>query len=305
MPEQTAGRRYALYDVFTQEPLAGNPLAVVFDAEGLSDEAMQRIAGEFNLSETVFVSAPKAEQHAASLRIFTPARELPFAGHPTVGAAIALTDGSADDETRILILEERIGPVRCAVRQGFEGAFAEFDVPGLPSRLPLELDVAALAAALGIAGPEIGFENHFVAAWTAGVPFIMVPVANLDVAGRARFDAAAWRELASSGEASVPDIYLYCRECVRHDASFHARMFAPGMGIGEDPATGSAAAALAGAIAAFDAPGEGRHAYTIEQGVEMGRPSYIRLNLETGAAGEITAARIGGQAVRVARGTLL
>src|SRR5689334_12494771 len=108
-------RRFAVYDVFSSEKLAGNPLAVVFDAEGLDDAGMQAIAGEFNLSETTFILPPKDPRHRAHVRIFTPMHELPFAGHPTVGSAIAITESAGDDAPSIFVLEEKVGPVRCAV----------------------------------------------------------------------------------------------------------------------------------------------------------------------------------------------
>jgi trans-2,3-dihydro-3-hydroxyanthranilate isomerase len=127
-------RRYAIYDVFTDRILAGNPLAVVFDGDGLSDQAMQAIAGEFNLSETVFVRRTENPTHTARLRIFTPVHELPFAGHPTVGAAIAIAEIANEDLGRPLdivsMLEENVGPVRCAVKLSARGAsFVEFDLP--------------------------------------------------------------------------------------------------------------------------------------------------------------------------------
>ncbi|MBO6930651.1 MAG: PhzF family phenazine biosynthesis protein, partial [Roseibium sp.] len=130
-------RHYAILDVFTNKSLAGNPLAVVLDSEGLSDEQMQKIAGEFNLSETVFVFPPENPGQSASMRIFTPKVELPFAGHPTVGTAILTAmerfgDVSGEQDS-VVVLKQKIGAVRCAVilREN-AAAFAEFDVPKLP-----------------------------------------------------------------------------------------------------------------------------------------------------------------------------
>lgn len=299
-------RRYMIYDVFTDRALAGNPLAVVLDSQGLDDAAMQAIAREFNLSETVFVSPARNPRHTASVRIFMPKGELPFAGHPTVGTAVALSEtaGGGEGQGTILILEEKIGDVRCAVTSGDGASFAEFDLPRPPEPLPFTADPAAVAPALGLGPQEIGFENHRIGLWSAGVPYVTVPVAGLDAAGRARVDPALWLELAPrvAGAACAP--YLYCRETAAHDCAFHARMFAPWDGISEDPATGSAAAAFSGAILHFDAPREGSHRFWIEQGVEMGRPSRIRLEIDVEGA-SMKAARIGGHAVRVAEGTLL
>jgi trans-2,3-dihydro-3-hydroxyanthranilate isomerase len=296
-------RRYSIYDVFTDRPLAGNPLAVVFDSDGLDDHAMQAIAREFNLSETVFLSPPASPQHTAAVRIFTPAIELPFAGHPTVGAAIALFQDQPNSGAAVLVLEEKVGPVRCAVKVEQGKAFAEFGLPRLPSEQRLAVEPAVIASALGLAPHEIGFENHRPAIYSAGVPYVLVPVQGLDAAGRVRVDVNAWRAFAPVEVGVQGDAYVYCRETVAHDASFHARMFGPETGIPEDPATGSAVAALVGQIVARDALRDGRHAYRIEQGVEMGRPSLIQLEIDV-AHGRATAARIGGNAVKIAEGKI-
>jgi trans-2,3-dihydro-3-hydroxyanthranilate isomerase len=300
-----AERAYEIYDVFTDTPLAGNPLAIVHDAQGLDDAAMQAIAREFNLSETVFVLPAENPLRTAAIRIFTPGHELPFAGHPTVGTAVALARrASSEGAFSIIVLEEKVGDVRCVVSRHGGTAFAEFDLPRLPASLDLEPDGAAIAAALGIGPHEIGFENHRPGLWSAGVPYVTVPVRDLEVAGRARIDATLWREIAPRVDGIQADPYIYCRQTVAHDSSFHARMFSPKSGIPEDPATGSAAAAFAGAVAVFDAPGEGAHLYWIEQGIEMGRPSRIRLEIGM-EGGTIAAARIGGHAVHVATGSLM
>ncbi len=298
---------YEIFDVFTDVPLAGNPLAVVHGAEGLDTARMQAIAKEFNLSETVFVTAAANGAHSAAIRIFMPGGELPFAGHPTVGAAISVAArrlGGDGDASALVVLEEKVGPVRCAVRRTGGTSFAEFDLPRLPEPLPIELDKAAIAATLGLGPHEIGFENHTVTAWSAGVPYVCVPVHGLDAIGRAAVDAQSWleRDLLGGGRHIAP--YLYCRDCVHHDSAFHTRMFAPWDGIAEDPATGSAAAAFAGVVAHFDRPGNGAHAVRIEQGIEMGRPSFIRLEMDMGAGRVLSGARIGGNAVKIAEGKL-
>lgn len=297
-------RRYVVYDVFTSEVLTGNPLAVLLDCDGLDTAAMQRIAREFNLSESTFVLSPEDPRHKARVRIFTPDYEMPFAGHPTVGTAIALAEQSGSSAPSIFVLEENIGPVRCAVGHSGGTAFAEFSLAHLPESPPFSADAGAVAAALGLGPHEIGFENHRVSYWSAGVPYVTVPVSGLDVAAKVRFDNAAWMEISpgKSGSA-VASAYVYCRETVHHDSAFHARMFVPGTPSYEDPATGSAAAAFAGAIAHFDRPVDGSSQYWIEQGMEMGRPSRIRLEIDM-AKGRIEAARIGGQAVKVAEGVL-
>ncbi|WP_119256071.1 PhzF family phenazine biosynthesis protein [Shinella zoogloeoides] len=300
-------RRYAIYDVFTDTRLAGNPLAVVFDAEGLDDDAMQRIAGEFNLSETVFVLPPEKAGHTARLRIFTPGRELPFAGHPTVGAAIAIAEageGGREPRDQVSVLEENVGPVRCATRlAGGKASFAEFDLPRKSARLDAAFDKQALADAFSLKPAQIGFENHVPSLWSAGVAFVMMPVHDLAAAAAVEFDPMLWERCAPFAEGRLASAYLYCRAGVNHNAKFHARMFAPDMGITEDPATGSAVAAMSGAIHFFDKLVDGHHPFLIEQGVEMGRPSLIHLHLDI-SGGTIAGARIGGEAVRIATGTL-
>lgn len=299
-------RRYAVLDVFTNQPLAGNPLAVVLDGDGLSDQRMQAIAREFNLSETVFVLPADNPAHSARLRIFTPARELPFAGHPTIGTAILLAKerfGETDaDQNAMVVLEETIGNIRCGVvlKNGAAG-FAEFDVPRLARAAPPLGDREIIAAALGLEPNEVGFENHRPSSFEAGLPFAFVPVANLDALRRARPMLTHWDE--AFGRHDHNDAYVYCRQTTANDSTFSARMFAPDMGIAEDPATGSAAAAFAGVVQHFDRLPDGTHFLRIEQGFDMGRPSLIDLEIDI-AATNLKAVRIGGQAVVIARGEI-
>lgn len=299
-------RSYSVYDVFTDRKLAGNPLAVIFDGDDLSDEAMQAITREINLSETVFVQPSTNPAYAARLRIFTPGRELPFAGHPTVGTAVALAERAHGATTRDLVsvLEENVGPVRCAVRlREGEASFAEFDLPRKSQPAIMPLDKLGMADALSLKVTEIGFENHVPSVWSAGVPFLLIPVHDVGAAQRVEFDPQLWEKIVPFVDGALASAYVYCRGGVNHVAKFHARMFASGMGIVEDPATGSAAAALSGAIHHFDRLTDGHHPIMIEQGVEMGRPSFIHLHIDVDG-GTISNARIGGQAVRLASGTL-
>ena len=296
-------RRYAILDVFTDRPLAGNPLAVVLDCEGLDDARMQAIAAEFNLSETVFVLPPERPVHTAAIRIFTPARELPFAGHPTVGTAVLLgleraASGLGNGEM-VLVLEEKAGPIRCGVSLRSDRlGHAIFDLPRLPAEGGAAPDREALAAALTLIPAEIGFENHRPTIFDAGVAFHIVPVRDLATMAKARTNTAVWQSAFGADAA-----FLYCRETMESGRHFHARMFAPGFGISEDPATGSAVAALAGVIAKFDQPPGGSHNYLVEQGFEMGRPSLIGLEIDMDG-GAVVEGRIAGDAVVVARGTL-
>ncbi|KRE00282.1 phenazine biosynthesis protein PhzF [Bosea sp. Root381] len=298
-------RRFVTLDVFTTRRHAGNPLAVVLDSDGLDTVAMQAIAREFNLSETVFVATPAHKPHRAALRIFTPGRELPFAGHPTVGSAVllALRDAAEGKARDVIILEEQVGLVTCAVSvSGPDVGNSVFTLPRLPDELGPPSSLPLIAGALGLDRREIGFDGHVPCVVSAGVAFTTVPVSSLAALERVRLDTTLWSQAIRP--ADQPNAYVYCRETRDAGHHFHARMFAPAMGVREDPATGSAAAAFAAIVMRFEKPGDGEHRFIIEQGYEMGRPSQITLEL-TVADGALASARIGGSAVLVSEGVLL
>ena len=295
---------YHVLDVFTDKRFTGNPLAVVLGADALDTKTMQTVAREFNLPETVFLLEPQNRAHTARVRIFTPAAELPFAGHPTVGTAVLLAElrtqlsnGSGD---ALVVLEQPVGIVRVGVRlrQG-AASFAEFDSPKAPESVGVVPPADRLAAALGLIPAEIGFENHKPTRYSAGNAFIFAPIASLDAIAKAGVASAHWNA-ATQGNVGV---FLYCRQTVHTTSSFHARMFAPHNGIAEDPATGSAAAAFAGVVHRFDALPDGSHKRIIEQGFEMGRPSLMELSMDI-EGGKLGTVRIGGHAVRVAQGRI-
>lgn len=292
-------------DVFTDRRFGGNPLAVVLGADGLDTGQMQTIAREFNLSETVFVQRPVNPAHSAKIRIFTPAKELPFAGHPTVGTACLLADLRTPDtgaeRDALVALEETIGTVRVGVRLKNGSSYAEFDTPRLPEPAGTAPSSEQLAGALGLIPSEIGFANHRPTVYSAGVPFVFVPVASLEAIARADVYLQHWT--STFGPSGADMAYLYCRQTVSATSAFHARMFAPLSGITEDPATGSAAAAFAGVIQQFDSLPDGNHRRTIEQGYEMGRPSLVNITLDV-ERGRLDTVRIGGGAVRVTEGKI-
>ena len=297
-------RRFVTLDVFTTRPHAGNPLAVVLDSEGLDSAAMQAIAREFNLSETVFVAPPADTAHRAAIRIFTPGQELPFAGHPTVGTAVllALRDAAEGRAADRLVLEEKVGLVSCAITLGnARSARATFTLPKLPQQIAQPIADAALAEALGLEAADLGFEEHRASAFSAGVAYTMVPVAGHEAIAKARVAGTFAQVMAAAPNGNA---FVYCRETEEAGHHYHARMFWPEAGVTEDPATGSAVAAFAGAIMAFDRPGDGTHRFVIEQGYEMGRPSQIELTL-TVAGGALASATIGGAAVVMSEGVLL
>ncbi len=293
-------------DVFTDRRFGGNPLAVILAADTLDAEAMQQIAREFNLSEAVFVLKADNPAHSARVRIFTPAKELPFAGHPTVGAAALLASlkfpDIADEQDAIVVLEQTIGTVRVGVRlrPGLP-AFAEFDAPRLPKEAGALPPVEKLAAGLGLIPSEVGFENHRPVCFAAGTAFAFVPVASMEALNKARVNNPHWADAFE--EQGLVGAYLYTRQCIHTGSAFHVRVFAPGAGVPEDPATGSAAVSFAGVVQLFDDLPDGMHKRIIEQGYAMDRPSQIMLTL-TVEGGKLSGVRIGGHAVRVASGRI-
>jgi trans-2,3-dihydro-3-hydroxyanthranilate isomerase len=296
-------RHYFTLDVFTDRALAGNPLAVVLDSQGLTDTAMQAIAREFNLSETVFVCPPEDPHQRAKLRIFTPGRELAFAGHPTVGTAVLLgcIDHGKNHGVCAFGLEEKVGLVACAVEVSGEGrGSATFTLPRLPQEIAEAASREALAEALGLRVADIGLPGHAPSVFSAGTGFTFVPVGSIEAIARARPNLSAWSSIQPAEHANA---FLYTSETSDPGSAWHARMFAPEMGIGEDPATGGAVAAFAGVIMRFDQPRDGEHSLVVEQGYEMGRPSRIMLGL-TVEDSRLVRATIGGDAVVVSEGSL-
>nr|WP_252393757.1 PhzF family phenazine biosynthesis protein [Candidatus Rhodoblastus alkanivorans] len=305
-----------MLDVFTETPFSGNPLAVVTEAESLSAAQMQAIAREFNLSETAFVLAPRDPVHTAALRIFTPTTELPFAGHPTLGAACLIALVRAPDmigrQPLQLVLEERAGVVVCEVSRvhgHLRGAFLPPQAPALVGDLG---DRAAIAAALGLGEAEIGFDNHLPVVATAGLPFAFVPVDGLSALNHAAPNAAL---LAAACGLERAAAFVYARETADpahhvqarvfvHSLSGDGRLATPyGFGVHEDPATGAAASAFAAVAAHFEQPEDGEHHIVVEQGFAMGRPSHISLNLRI-AGGILVETSVGGACVKVGEGML-
>jgi len=283
--------RFHVYDVFTHTPFTGNPLAIVEGADTLTTAQMQTLARQFNLSETLFVQPPDNPSHTAKVRIFFPTAEIPFAGHPTIGCALHL---AGDTETRIT-LEEQAGLVPVTITRDGPTPVAEFTAPRLPVRHADTPPHAMIAAALGLTPRDIG--PHAPGVWEGGPPFLYVPVTTPAALAAARPHEPAWSDLMRA--ARVDSAYLYTPAA----EGYRARMFSPTAGIPEDPATGSASAILAAQLLANGALPEGCTTIPLRQGVEMGRPSDIRLTAEV-TAGTLTAIRIAGRAVRIAQGSV-
>ncbi len=283
-------------DVFTDTAFAGNPLAVVLNADALSRAQMQTIAREFNLSETIFVQTPRDPAHSARVRIFFPTAEIPFAGHPTIGCAILLaTEAQTGDFQTTITLEEEAGLVPVTVTRKGATVNAEFTAPRLPVRHPGRADPALIAAALGLPADAIG--PHVPAIWQGGPAFLYVPLRSAQALATARPTEPHWSTLMAA--ANVDSAYLYTPGVAQ---DFRARMFSPTAGIFEDPATGSATAILAAQLHASGLVPPGTSRFTLLQGAEMGRPSHLTLTID--ATDQPTAIRIAGTAVPISEGRI-
>jgi len=310
--------RFIQLDVFTDQPFTGNPLAVFPEAEGLTDERMQQIAREMNLSETVFVFPPTDETALRRLRIFTPTSELPFAGHPVVGTWNCLAregvvplpeNGSGWTEIKQEVgigvlpvaIEFKEGePVRTVMTQG------KFEIRG---EIDDGQEQAEIARALGLAREDLD-ESLPIQGVSTGNTMLMVPVRSLADLGHCRPNLPLLDEILARSEFAEPKAtgwYVFTRETIEvGEARAHARFFV-GMNIGEDPATGSAAGPLGGYLVHHEAVGvkpvEGVYSFGIEQGDFIQRPSRIGLEVR-GGPGKIEEVRVGGASVVVASGEM-
>lgn len=284
---------FVTIDVFTDRRFGGNPLAVFPDARGLSDGDMQALAREWNYSETTFVLPPADGAHTARVRIFGPAHELPFAGHPNVGTALVLA-ARMDAPPDVMLFEEPAGLVRVGLSMRDGAPMATLEAP-VPLQLGPEVPVALLAACAGLHTCQVLTGTHPPVVASVGLGFAVAEVAP-DALASIIPDTGAFRQalaVAPSREGGFA-LLAYCRD----GDAVRARMFAPLAGIPEDPATGSAACALAGLLLSrTDIP---EHRLTIRQGVEMGRPSLLHAHAARTADG--IRAGVGGGAVIVFRG---
>jgi trans-2,3-dihydro-3-hydroxyanthranilate isomerase len=290
--------RYLTCDVFTTRRFGGNQLAVVPEAEGLDTVAMQRIAAEFNYSETTFVVPPSDPTHLARVRIFTPRAEMPFAGHPTVGTALTLTWLGRTPPGGAFVLEEQTGPVPVTLAKDEEGRLsAEFTAPAAPSHAAA-VAAGPVARALGLDAGQIVTGGGLPCVASCGVSFLLVELASREALARSTLTT-----LAGLPDVAAEGVFLFTRGQADGTADLRARMYAQAHGIPEDPATGSAAAALAGFLGGRPGLADGRHAWRIAQGVEMGRSSLIRARALR-REGRVVDVRIAGNAVPVAEGTV-
>ena len=293
--------RYYICDVFTDTRFGGNQLAVLPQADGLSKQQMQQIAREFNFSETTFVFPAKAG-HTRQVRIFTPAREIPFAGHPNVGTAFVLASAGELGEIRssfTVIFEEEAGLVSVTI-DAPDGKIASCELIApqdlsIGKTLPSEL----VGAAISIDPKDIVTRTHQPQVASVGLPFVMVELRDRSVLERARINMSGFESIAAQGV--MPDVFLYTR--VSDGFDIRARMFAPLSGVPEDPATGSANCALAGLLAHYNEQSNGNFSWRIAQGVEMGRPSTLIARAEK-RHGVVQTTRIGGASIMVSEGVI-
>jgi trans-2,3-dihydro-3-hydroxyanthranilate isomerase len=298
--------RFFTADVFTETMFGGNQLAVFPEGEGIDARTMQAIARELNISETVFVFRPSDPACTRKLRIFTPAAELPFAGHPTVGTAFVLAgighlplrDGSAS-----IVFEEGVGPVPVSIsaRDGRPG-YCELTAARIPEEGPPPPPLEEIASALSLRPEDLRGRDLPPQGWSCGVPYLYVPVRDEAALARARINLPAWERSLSGWWSS--SVFPFVLTGGKDGVDVKARMFAPAFGVPEDPATGSAAAALPGLLAGAHGVESGTLQWVVEQGVEMGRPSRLHVSCDR-VGGRISAVRVGGWSVLVSEGRLV
>lgn len=296
-------------DVFTNCLHGGNPLAVIPDARGLSERQMLSITREFNYSETVFVFPPVARQNTRRLRIFTPAGEVPFAGHPTIGCAFVLAsigEIPLDGEETRLVLEEGIGPVAVLIRSADgKPVFAQLTAARLPEIKDPPPSPEKLCEILSLEPSHIVADDMIEPeAVSCGLPFLFIPLKKPEMLSWVKVDSLKWEQ--SLRDYWAPEMFVFSADDwsgIFEGGHIRARMFAPGLGIGEDPATGSACAALAGFLGLRSETRDGTVRWTVDQGVEMGRPSRLELEVDL-KRGQLEAIRVGGASVLVSSGAL-
>jgi trans-2,3-dihydro-3-hydroxyanthranilate isomerase len=294
--------KYVTVDVFTESPFSGNPLAVVLDARGLSSSQMQAIAREFNYSESAFVLPAQSPEHTARVRIFTPTAEIPFAGHPNIGTAFALAYEDLLGGAHRVVFEEAAGlvPLDILTRDGL-AVGAELTAPEALT-LRGEVPVQAVADCLALGAEQIATSVHVPQVVSVGLPFLVVELCTREALRAIRPHMPAFAGLPEID--GVKSIYAYTRDTAADTPAcdLQARMFSPFDGVGEDPATGSATAAVAALLAHLEAGADAEVTLRISQGVDMGRPSLLlaRGYKHAGSAG----AKIGGRCVLMMRGSV-
>jgi trans-2,3-dihydro-3-hydroxyanthranilate isomerase len=297
--------RYLHYDVFTDHLFGGNQLAVVLDGRGLATETMQAIAKEMNFSETTFVLPQERAGTDVRMRIFTPGDELPMAGHPTIGSTFALARAGVIERGRErFVFGCGIGPVPVALTwKGDDLSFAWMSQAKPVFGTPLP-NAAAAAAALSVSPPAVAGTGLPVQVVSCGVPFLFVPLTSRAAVDNATANRGALDDLLQSSKSGAHGVFLFSAERGRDRATVYSRMFAPEMGVAEDPATGSASGPLGCYLVRHKVVPPGKAGAMLSlQGVKMGRPSHVHIAIGLQKS-EITSVRVGGEAVLAGEGTL-
>lgn len=295
---------YCLVDVFTDRAFGGNPLAVFTDARGLSSALMQALAKEFNLSETTFVLPPQKPENDFQVRIFTPAVELPMAGHPTVGTAFVLAQQQlvqVAESTRTLTFEEGVGEIAVTLKTLANGKLS------IQMRQPLPVfgaqftERAAIAELLTLSLDDLD-QTLPLEVVSCGVPFLFVPIKSLAAMHTIRFRHDVWERVLR--DFAAPSLFAFTREVETPGAHIHSRMFAPALGVAEDPATGGASGPLGCYLVRHKLmQGAGSVEMISEQGLEMGRPSFLQIKIEY-AGDTITGVYVGGESHFMGEGSI-
>jgi trans-2,3-dihydro-3-hydroxyanthranilate isomerase len=297
--------RYLHYDVFTDHLFGGNQLAVVLDGRGLATETMQAIAKEMNFSETTFVLPPEQAETDVRMRIFTPGEELPMAGHPTIGSTFALARAGVIERGRErFVFGLGIGPVPVALTwKGDDLSFAWMTQPNPTFGDPLP-NPAAAAAALSVSPPAVAGTGLPVQVVSCGVPFLFVPLTSRAAVDNATVSLGALEDLLQSSKSGARGVFLFSAERSADRATVYSRLFAPDLGVAEDPATGSASGPLGCYLVRHKVVSKEKAGAMLSlQGVKMGRPSHVHIAIGL-EKGEITSVRVGGESVLAGEGTL-
>ena len=289
-----SSKSFVIVDVFAESAFAGNQLAVFTDAAGLSDDEMQRAANEIGYSETTFVLPPEADGTDLRLRIFTPKVELPFAGHPLVGSGfVATLRGLVECAPQVVRFGTGVGPieVRADVSSNRHGrALMRQPFPRLETETADAAAVARIAEAMGLDASRIAADRSPVAVMNNGLPMMIVPLDSLEAVRSLDPDQRAVARFCEAAGANT--VLLFTTETVDAGSTAHCRVYAPGAGVAEDPATGSANGPFGVYLSRYGLVDTDEIA--VEQGYEMGRPSLLRVTLGRNASGELDSVHVGG-----------
>ncbi len=293
--------KFSIVDVFAEIKYTGNQLAVIWGdgVESLSDEEMLKIAQEMNYSETTFITASEPENGGYPVRIFTPKRELPFAGHPTLGTAYIIQQDIIKTSVEQVILNLAVGQIPVTWKTSETGKKILW-MRQNPPELTQIYDREVLASVLNLQGSDFD-ERYPIQAVSTGIPFIIVPLKTQSALKQAQVNFEHYSEFIQT--TTTKEIFIFCPETYHPEHHLCARMFAPALGVPEDPATGSANGCLAGYLSHYAYFGSDHVNIQVEQGYEIDRPSLLLLKSQK--IGDLIQVEVGGNVVKVAEGSLV